>query len=86
MRRAMRCRSTVLRVARSLRLICERSAGIDRRAIERYLPGAFGLWISARQANRPAALGDSPGGQPGQPDRELAGALDETERERRIGR
>jgi LmbE family N-acetylglucosaminyl deacetylase len=43
-------------------------------------------WISTRQACRSAALDNPPGGEPRQPDREFAGALDETERQRVVGR
>lgn len=42
----------------------------------------LGAFVSAQ---RPAALGDEPGGEPWQPDGELAGALDEPQRERRVG-
>ena len=45
----------------------------------------LGAFASARLAQRPTALGDEPGGEPRQPDSELAGALDEPQRERRVG-
>jgi len=44
------------------------------------------MWTSARQPRRPAALGDGPGGEPGQADRELAGALDQAKRQRAVRR
>jgi LmbE family N-acetylglucosaminyl deacetylase len=37
-------------------------------------------WVSARRPRRPPPLGDAPGGETGQPDREFAGALDQAER------
>jgi LmbE family N-acetylglucosaminyl deacetylase len=43
-------------------------------------------WASARLLRPSAALDDGPGGETRQPDREFAGALDETERQRVIGR
>jgi LmbE family N-acetylglucosaminyl deacetylase len=43
-------------------------------------------WSSARQPYRCTALGNGPGGEPRQSDRELAGALDEAERQRVVGR
>jgi N-acetylglucosamine malate deacetylase 1 len=43
-------------------------------------------WVSGRQAGRPAVLGDCPGEQPGQAGREFAGALDEPQRQRAVGR
>jgi N-acetylglucosamine malate deacetylase 1 len=46
----------------------------------------IGGWVSAGCALRHAALGDGPGDEPGQTDREFAGALDETEGERGVGR
>jgi LmbE family N-acetylglucosaminyl deacetylase len=46
----------------------------------------IGRWVSAAPAHRHPALGDRPGQQPGQADREFAGALDETEGERGVGR
>ena len=45
----------------------------------------LGAWISARLAQRAAALGDEPGDETRQTDGELASALDEAERERRVG-
>ena len=45
----------------------------------------IGGWFSAGRTARPAALGDAPSGEPGQPDRQFAGALDETEGERGVG-
>jgi N-acetylglucosamine malate deacetylase 1 len=45
----------------------------------------LGAFVSARRTQRLAALGDEPGGEPRQPDGELAGALDEPQRERRVG-
>jgi LmbE family N-acetylglucosaminyl deacetylase len=47
--------------------------------------GQLAGWRSARQASRPAALGNGPGGEAGQTDRELAGALYQTERQRAVG-
>jgi len=46
----------------------------------------IGRWASAAIARRPPALGDGPGQEPGKADREFAGALDETEGERGLGR
>jgi LmbE family N-acetylglucosaminyl deacetylase len=46
----------------------------------------IGGWASAALARRQPALGDGPGEEPGQADREFAGALDETEGERGLGR
>jgi len=46
----------------------------------------IGRWASAAAAKRHSPLGDSPGDEPRQADREFAGALDEAERERGIGR
>ena len=46
----------------------------------------IGRWASQTAAARQPALGDAPGDQPRQADREFAGALDQTERERGIGR
>ena len=46
----------------------------------------IGRWASGAGAPRPPALGDGPGEEPGQTDREFTGALDETERERGLGR
>lgn len=47
-------------------------------------------WVSARQSARRSAraavLGDGPGDEAGKPDRELAGALDQPERQRGLGR
>lgn len=43
-------------------------------------------WISARRPHRSATLGQGPGGETRQPDRDFAGALDQTERQRVIGR
>lgn len=45
----------------------------------------IGAFVSTRLAQRGEALGDDPGSEAGQPDGELAGALDEAERERRVG-
>ena len=42
----------------------------------------IGQWASAAAAQRQPALGDPPGHEAGQADREFAGALDEAERER----
>ena len=48
---------------------------------------ALGGWTSAATQNfRPAALGQSPGDQPGKPDREFARALDQPERQRGLDR
>jgi N-acetylglucosamine malate deacetylase 1 len=46
----------------------------------------IGRWVSAGAAARQPALGDAPGDEPRQADREFAGALDEAEGERGIGR
>ena len=46
----------------------------------------IGRWASFGGGNRRAALGQGPGGKPGQPDRELAGALDETQGQRGLDR
>ena len=46
----------------------------------------LGGWASAALADRRPALGDGPGDESRQPDREFAGALDETEGERGVGR
>src|SRR6266513_1016649 len=46
----------------------------------------IGRWVSAGAAARQPALGNSPGDEPRQANRELAGALDETEREGGLGR
>jgi LmbE family N-acetylglucosaminyl deacetylase len=46
----------------------------------------IGGWVSAAVTHRRPSLGDGPGQEPGQTDRELAGALDETEGERGLGR
>jgi LmbE family N-acetylglucosaminyl deacetylase len=46
----------------------------------------IGRWASARLPQRAAALGDDPGGEAGQTDRELASALDQPQGQRRIGR
>jgi len=46
----------------------------------------IGRWASAAAAERHSPLGDSPGEEPRQADREFAGALDKAERERGIGR
>jgi LmbE family N-acetylglucosaminyl deacetylase len=46
----------------------------------------IGRWASAALARRHPALGDGPGEKPGQTDREFAGALDEAERKRGLGR
>jgi LmbE family N-acetylglucosaminyl deacetylase len=43
-------------------------------------------WMSAGAPRRAATLGDRPGGEAGQPERHFAGALDEPDRQRRIGR
>jgi LmbE family N-acetylglucosaminyl deacetylase len=45
----------------------------------------IGRWASAADGGRSPAIGDCPGGEPGQPHRELAGALDEPERQRGLG-
>jgi len=45
----------------------------------------IGAWASAREVGRRAALGDEPGGEPRQADREFAGALNQTQGERGIG-
>lgn len=45
----------------------------------------IGGWASAARPPRPAALDEAPGGEAGQADGEFAGALDEAERQRRIG-
>jgi len=45
----------------------------------------LGRWVSAAAARREPVFGDGPGGEPRQPDREFAGALDEAERERGLG-
>jgi LmbE family N-acetylglucosaminyl deacetylase len=37
----------------------------------------IGAWLSARRAYRAGSLGDGPGDEPGQPDREFTGAFDE---------
>lgn len=44
----------------------------------------IGSWASAGRSDPAAVLGKRPGGEAGQPDRELAGALDEAERQRRV--
>ena len=46
----------------------------------------IGRWVSAGAAARQSALGNSPGDESRQADREFAGTLDQTERERGIGR
>ena len=46
----------------------------------------IGRWASAADGGRSPAIGDCPGGEPGQPHRELACALDEPERQRGLGR
>jgi len=46
----------------------------------------IGRWASAAAAARQPALGDAPGDEPWQADREFAGALDQTEGERGLGR
>jgi len=46
----------------------------------------IGRWVSAGAAARQPALGNSPGDEPRQANRELAGALDEAEREGGLGR
>jgi len=46
----------------------------------------IGRWASGGAARGEPMLGEGPGGEPRQPDREFAGALDEAERERGIGR
>jgi len=46
----------------------------------------IGRWASADLAHRHPALGDGPGEEPGQADREFAGAFDETQGERGLGR
>ena len=43
-------------------------------------------WISVRLCGRAAVLGDGPGDESGKPDRELAGALDQPQRQRGLGR
>jgi len=45
----------------------------------------IGRWVSARGAHAQLPFGDRPGGEAGQPDREFAGALDEAERQSRLG-
>jgi LmbE family N-acetylglucosaminyl deacetylase len=46
----------------------------------------IGRWVSASAAARQPALGDTPGDEPRQADREFAGALDQAEGERGLGR
>src|SRR5947207_593149 len=46
----------------------------------------LGRWVSAAAAQRQPALGNAPGDEAGQADREFAGALDQTEGERSLGR
>ena len=46
----------------------------------------LGRWVSAVAARREPVFGDGPGSKAGEPDREFAGALDESERERGLGR
>jgi LmbE family N-acetylglucosaminyl deacetylase len=46
----------------------------------------LGRWASVAGSSLPTALGDSPSGEARQPDREFAGALDETQCERGLGR
>lgn len=46
----------------------------------------IGRWASVADRSRPAALGQGPGGEPRQPDRELARAFDKAEGERGLGR
>ena len=48
--------------------------------------GDIGRWASAAAARGEPVLGDGPGGEPGEPDREFAGALDEAEGQRRLRR
>ena len=47
---------------------------------------ALGRWASLADCGGTPALGERPGGKPGQADREFAGALDETQSERGLGR
>ena len=46
----------------------------------------IGRWASVADGNRPAAIGDRPGGEPGQTDREFAGTFDQPQGERGFGR
>jgi LmbE family N-acetylglucosaminyl deacetylase len=46
----------------------------------------IGRWVSAGATARQSALGNAPGDEPRQADREFAGALDEAEGERGLGR
>ena len=46
----------------------------------------LGRWVSAAAAQRQPALGNAPGDEAGQADREFAGALDQAESERSLGR
>jgi LmbE family N-acetylglucosaminyl deacetylase len=46
----------------------------------------IGRWVSAWDAHVQLPFGDRPGGEPRQSDREFAGALDEAERQRGLGR
>jgi len=46
----------------------------------------LGHWASLANGGRVSALGERPGGKPGQADREFAGALDQTQSERGLGR
>ena len=46
----------------------------------------LGRWVSAAAAQRQPALGNAPGDEAGQADREFAGALDQAEGERSLGR
>lgn len=48
--------------------------------------GEIGSWASARVPSAQLPFGDPPGGKAGQADREFAGALDEAERQRGLGR
>jgi LmbE family N-acetylglucosaminyl deacetylase len=48
--------------------------------------GDIGRWASAAAARGEPVLGDGPGGEPGEPDREFAGALDEPEGQRGLRR
>jgi LmbE family N-acetylglucosaminyl deacetylase len=46
----------------------------------------IGRWASGGAATPKSVLGEGPGGEAGQPDREFAGALDQAEGERGLGR